>query len=484
MSLGTDTLAPLERRLAWCNEQPRRWLGVFALLLATQISPWWYPAPDAVVYLSMARSVAFDAHLARFGSRQLGLAPGYPLLISPAFLLGDHPLLALSVVNWILAVLLMLGVYLWVRRCAAPAAVLLTGLVVVNISMLNLCRRNLSERPFMTRAVWSVHVFNAARRATPVRTGFYSVLGGLMLVLLGTIREVGVVFGVGFIAALCVDAYRRRSGARVIAIALIAVLPAALVVLAFMRRDVVMAQQLADQAGTHWDGLVRPAFEGRLIEGLRLRISNIGQLLEPGMFRAYAGPGQWYDVNLLLYVPLAIILAVGWVKLIRRDADVFAWTLPFYLAVYIVWPFDGATRYELPMLPVLLVAGWWAIESQRRWRLRWFAALLVAHLGVALGYWLAIDLPRARQCDAQWSIVERLVQPIGRGTRTVRAVNMNECVRLRLELALDRPAPASDAQSLSSTDAQWAVVGGDADVPGFAVRSRATPFVLLARDRS
>jgi len=200
-----DNGASLERWLARCNEQPRRWLGAFALLLATQISPWWYPAPDAVVYLSMARSVVFDAHLTRFGSRQLGLAPGYPLLVSPTFLLGDLPLLALSIVNWVLAVLLMLGVYLWVRRCVPPAAVLLTGLVVVNIGMLNLCRRNLSELPFMTLAVWSVHVFNAARRAPAVRAGFYALLGGALLALLGLIREVGITLGIGFIAALCAD---------------------------------------------------------------------------------------------------------------------------------------------------------------------------------------------------------------------------------------------------------------------------------------
>ncbi len=51
-----------------------RWMAMLALLLAIQISPWWYPTPDATAYLSIARGIAVSHRLSNLG----GIHLAYP----------------------------------------------------------------------------------------------------------------------------------------------------------------------------------------------------------------------------------------------------------------------------------------------------------------------------------------------------------------------------------------------------------------------
>jgi hypothetical protein len=483
MRLGT---APrLESWLAGCNERPHLWLLICAALLAVQISPWWYPAPDSVLYLSIARSIVKGEHISRLGSSQLAFPPGYPLLISPAFLVGDRPFLLLSVIHWGMAVALMLGVYVWARRQCPAAALLITGLVMVNIGVWVHYRRMLSELAFMMVAVWTVYVLNAARRASTLRSALsWGVAGALLLVLLGMIREVGVLFGAGCGAALCIDAYRHRQRwSRAIILALLVSVPAAVAVAGFTRYDVAMAQRSVEHTGTHWDGLVRPQPTGRVAEGVRLRISDIGRLTIPGMFKAYSGPGQWVNVNLAVYVAVCVLVTFGWWKFISRECDVYALTLPFYLAAYVAWPFDGGTRYVVPLLPVLLACVWFAIESRRRWRLTLLAALLVAHLAVAVGYWTLIEIPRARECNAEWSSAEELAARLRGSSQTLLAANVPPCLWLMLAFSLDRPVDVSSDGVAVDREVQWIVMpDGDPTSPGFRAVATIAKYKLLTRD--
>ena len=52
------------------------------------------------------------------GSPVLWFPPGYPLLLSPLFRLRDLPLLEISIVQWLLAVALLWGIYRWARPLA------------------------------------------------------------------------------------------------------------------------------------------------------------------------------------------------------------------------------------------------------------------------------------------------------------------------------------------------------------------------------
>ena len=475
----------LEDWLTDCNRRPGRWLVLFAALLAVQISPWWYSTPDTVLYLSTARSLAVSHVLATLGNPQIGFPPGYPLLMSPAFLLGDRPFLLLSIIHWCLAVVFMLGVYQWARRCCPHAALLLTGLVMVNVSVWIHYRRALSELAFMTVLIWAVQSLDAVREAKSLRSALARTFpASALLLLLSMIREVGLLVGVGFGVAVLVDTWhaRRRWGATLL-LALIVGIPAGIGVAGFVRYEAAMRVASAAPIGTHMEGLTYPTttLVERFTEGLRLRISEVGRLLIPGMFNAYGRPGDWLDLNVVVYVPLFVLIAVGWWRLVRRQHDVFALTLPFYLLAYTFWPFEAGARYMLPMLPVLLASVWYIIEPLQRHRLGILAILLIGHLGVAMGHWIIKDIPRARDCHAQWGNVEHLVARIQADSVRLTA-SVPQCVQLMLALSLDRAVHVS-RNSADDRDVRWIVMPEvESAAPGFSVALRAGPYKLLVRE--
>ena len=478
----------LEDWLIDCSRRPEPWLAACVALLALQISPWWYPTPDTVVYLSTARSIAVHHTLGTLGNAQIVFPPGYPLLISPAFLLGDRPFLILAVMHWCMAVVLMLGVYRWARRCCPDGALLLTGLVMVNVSVWIHYRRALSELAFMTVLIWAVQCLDAVREAKSPRAALTRAFAATALVLLlSMIREVGALVGVGFAVAVVIDTWRARvRWPRALVLMLIVAVPAALAVAGFVRYDAATKVTSAVPIGTHLDGLAYPSTTPvqRVTEGLRLRISEVGRLLIPGMFNAYGRPGNWRDLNVAVYVPVFLAVVLGWWRFVRRQRDVFGLTLPFYLLAYVLWPFEAGTRYMLPMLPVLLASVWCLVEPLQRRRLSVLAILLVGHLGVAMGHWIIKDIPRARQCDARWGSVDQLVAAIGGDSRVVLSANVPPCVQFMLEFSLDRLVQVSpnydddrDVQRIVTLEAEPAA-------PGFSVAAQASPFELLVRDQN
>ena len=68
------------------------------------------------------------------------------------------------------------------------------------------------------------------------------------------------------------------------------------------------------------------------LEGLRVRVSEVGRLTVPGMFSSYGRGGDWRDPNLLVYGPLFVVLWVGWWRVVRRQPDAYVLTFPLYFA--------------------------------------------------------------------------------------------------------------------------------------------------------
>ena len=196
-----------------------------------------------------------------------------------------------------------------------------------------------------------------SRRSTALK----AALGGLLLIALAMIREPGVLLGLGFaIAALL----RVRDGELRLADGLwmsaTVAAPAAAGVSAFLLYDRATARAAPSAVfGTHLGGFLDPAAPilPRIVEGLRLQISEVGRLIVPGMFKSYAAHEQWININVVVYLAVFALVAGGWWRLIRRRREVLAATLPLYFALYVVWAFDADTRYLLPFLPVLLVSA-------------------------------------------------------------------------------------------------------------------------------
>lgn len=473
--------ARLDRSLARAEARPWPWLALSALVLAMQISPLWYATPDGTAYLSIARQVAAGGPLSRLGSAELSFPLGYPLLISPAFLLGERPFLALSIMHWLLAVVFMLGVYAWARRLIGPPALWVTGVVMASVVVWALYRRTLSEAAFLSVMIWAVVAWNALVGALAARRPRAALLAaaGALLAALTMIREAGALFGAGVALALLAGLLRGEVSRRAAALPLAVVAIAALVGVAAIRPE-----RIAAASGVFAGRVAAYADAGAAVTGpfsarLHLRVTEIGQLLMPGMFSAY-GPG-WVDINTLVYVPLAVIVAVGWWMLVRGTADVLVLTAPFYVALYLAWPYFGGTRYLLPLLPLLVACLWRAYRPLRHWRRPAFALALVAHLGVAAGYWLIDDAPRARACDRQWPAVQQLAARIELDSGAVVAADVSTCVTLMLMLALDRPVQAADGRHVDQSIG-WIVTAEPAgDVPGFRAHASAGGYALLRR---
>src|ERR1700678_4108391 len=107
---ANDLPPRLSRLITVATSRDGLGVAALALLFAIQINPWLYPSEDGCLYLQTVHSFLSVEHFASF---RCLVPPGYPLLIAPAFLFGDRPFLAVSIVSWLLAVATIAGVYVW-----------------------------------------------------------------------------------------------------------------------------------------------------------------------------------------------------------------------------------------------------------------------------------------------------------------------------------------------------------------------------------
>ncbi len=467
-------IAACGRRRTWCAL-------LVAALLAMQISPWWRPTPDASAYLSMARSLATSGHMTRFGDPQWYYAPGYPTLISPAFLTGDRPFLVISLIHFGIGLTLMLGLYLWARQVASEAAMPVTALVMVNVGLWEHYRRTISELAFMAALAWLAWALSKVRRASfPRQKLAWVATSVLLLAALCAVRQIGLLVVFGFGTVMVLDAAtRRRSWAEAITFTAVVALPATVLVLAFVLREHALVRTAFDNT-TYLTQLTDQHVD--IPEGLRLRIGEIGRLLLPGMMKAYGRPHDWLNINALLYLILAAFIAPGWWRAARRTTDPLVVTLPFYFAFYILWPFDQGVRFMLPLLPVLWLSVWHMLEVLPRGRGLVVVLLVVAHLGVAIGYWVR-ELAKVRQLDGLWPEVMTVSQPLGRRDTVVATQGIPAEQQLMLWVALDRMLKNANGPQDIEDRTDCVIAGVDAPHPrGFVQQRVVGRYILLCRE--
>jgi hypothetical protein len=297
-----------------------------------------------------------------------------------------------------------------------------------------------------------------------------------LLITLTAIREAGLFFAVGFAFVLVARAAAGAATRRSTAVALAVTAAAMLFALLSIRPERIAAAGPALAGRLAGYGDAGSAVGGGAGERALLRVTEVGQLLVPGMFRAY-GRG-WIDINSVAYTLLFVAVAIGWWCLVRRRADVMAYTGPLYLCAHLCWPYAAGTRYVVPLLPLLVACIWVVLEPLRRWRLEIVALALLAHLGVALGYWLVIDRPAARACARQWPLVQQLAAHIAPQAGGVRVSGAPPCLPLMLALELERPVPPVE----TGGPPQWIVTANTAEaVPGYVIRADVGDYRLLRR---
>ncbi|HEY4312634.1 MAG TPA: hypothetical protein VGN12_24505 [Pirellulales bacterium] len=462
-------------------------MSLFAALLATQIVPFWAPTPDGAGYLSIARSIAHGGPVENMGSPKLHYAPGYPLLISPAFWFGDRPFLLLQVLQWLWAVAFMLEVYRWAQRWMAGSELWITALTMSNVSLWIHARTTISEMPFMALLVWTANAMDRlSEEKTPRGAAYWSLLIAALTVALSMIRPVGILVLTGYAVVVFLKLRRgEMSWRRAIGTMFAIGTPAAVAIMALL----VYEARNAAATGVRGDPTYLHEFRAddmplpvQLLEGVRVRASEVGRLLVPGMNKSYAKPFTWLNANMLIYIPLFFTMAWAWWNVAGESGNTLLFMLPCYLALYIVYPSDQGTRYLLPLLPVLVACLWWFVWYQTRHRTQILTALVVAHLLVAFGYSTHSTLRLARLND-EWRTIDSFASIMNRDTRPSVCWNAPFGIRELEMVATDRwCAELRGADTAVPPEAGWIVTAADSpNCPGFVERAREGDLKLLAR---
>lgn len=423
------------------ESRPKTVLACCALVLAVQAGPWWYSSIDSASYLSLARSMARGTGPTNFGSRLWWYSPGYPALISPMFLFDDRPFLPIALLQWSLAVGLLVGVYRWAQHVVPKAAVWIAALTVVNHGFWIHFRRPLSEIAFMCALVWTVNLLRELPAAkSTAELARRLVVAAFLAAVVCLVRPVGVMIVPAFVVWAAIEARRHRwswprAGLASAAVALSAGSPVAW----FVAHERGMAAEVGGRSyADEFHDAARSPLQS-YSRGAQLCVSDLGRVCLPGMFKSHGTPGDWGDPNMLLHLPFFALIVWGWSRWRQRQNDLFACYGPFYLLLIAAHAMDTGARLLLPLLPALFVCAWFALERIGAARRAVAIVCLAVQAAVGGAYWLAVDLPRARHFDRQWPAVEALAAPIRAGAPAVLDADAPSDLRLMLQLALDRP---------------------------------------------
>jgi hypothetical protein len=452
------------------------WFALTAVLLTVQVKWWWEPGPDAASYLSIARNMA-EGRLQRFDSAHVRYAPAYAALLAPTFLVSDEPFLLISLVQLGIALVLAAGTYAWLRQLAPAVAGLLMALVFVNASLWEHYRMTHSETAFMAAVVWATYSMRRMTQvASPRQTALWAALAALITLAACLTRQAGLVLLPGLAIALWQSPIRR---ARALALLAAVSAPVVLGVWTLILWDRGRAEAAGPQGKAYHEYMLDPqsTLPAQIAEGVRLRISECGRLLLPGMSRTYARSGEWLNINVLLFTAAAAAGLVGWWRLVWRHPDPLLWAAPFYVALYVVWPFDQGTRYMLPLLPVLWLCVWRLVEGWQSRRFLFLTAGAALHAAVAVGLFAAEwDASPGRQ----WKELASVSAPLRQMPGEAAVVGLDVRAAHIVAVQSNRKVRAVKSADQLGPEVPWAITAG-ARLTGFELRGRSSEFCLLQR---
>ncbi len=215
------------------------------------------------------------------------------------------------------------------------------------------------------------------------------------------------------------------------------------------------------------------------LEGARLAIRDSGRVIVPGMFKAYQERG-WRDLNLILYFPVCAACAFGWQRLVRTTIDPLLLMTPFYVLLYVLYPYEAGARFYIPLLPVFTASFIPLLELFPARRHVLVAGAFAAHLILAAGYWLTTDSARGRVAMARWRELQPIAQSMAQKPECIAAADVSGDDVFMLELMLDHRIPFADHGPIPSTT-EWLLAKRDAGPAANFVRCTEAKSLCLMR---
>lgn len=411
MTSKIQTNSPVRKIVDWIERHHCLVITFFALLLAIQITPLFKMSPDGVSYMSIARSLIRHGRLERLGSPHLRYAPAYPFFISPAFWF-PRPFIGVQLLQLIYAVILMLGVYAWFKPYAGKSAIWIAALTMASAGYWDLFRTASSEIIFAPCLVWAA-VFMARSIESP-RPAAAIVAAIILAAIACATRQAGAMLVPGYLLALLIAAIRRRMiWPRAIMLGALFAISIAAVSAALIAFDHWGIRQVAsgDTGYTAIFFKASRSFTAQIAEGTRRQIAEIARLLIPGMWKTHSREHDFLDINNWIYAAAFVPVGIGWWKFCRNTADPFALSLPFFLTLYIVYPYDSGTRFTVPLFPILAGSLWFLLNRYAINRAAIFLIFIIVHTFVSIGFWV-IDAAHVRQRYQGWLEIARVAAAI------------------------------------------------------------------------
>jgi hypothetical protein len=385
--------------------------------------------------------------------------------------------------HWILLILMAVGVFRWASKIVDESALFVTALVMVNVGVLYFSRRTGSELLFMTLMVWTGIVFGAAVEETRKRrSAFLFCLGIILLIYLCWIRLVGVFIAAGLIVILWMKVKETKiSGKRALFMGSAAGVAACLAVLTLVLYDQSMAANSVEQTYLSFIRQPQMSLAGQILEGLRLRISSVGRLLVPGMFKVYGDKGEVFNPIMILYLLVFMIVIWGWWGIAWRKKDILCWTFPFYTLFYCMLAIDQGTRYMVPMVPVLWLGTWNFFERFKKQRRKWGVWLICLHLITAATYW-GNDYIRGKRDSRSWATVKKLAAEVREETENGMLFSVPHEIKWMFVYEIDRIWPEINDLTKIPERIRWIITEKNVlNAAEFQVKEEVNGFRLFER---
>jgi hypothetical protein len=472
----------------WIERHPKTILFLLWAFLAMQISPHLALNPDGVAYMSIARSVVQHGKLARLGSIHLRYSPGYPISLVPVFYFGRNPFLDIQFFNLAFAAVFIVTTYLWLSRYDAKMALWSTALVMVNVAWWDFFRRASAEMVFMPILMAAAIALAIASQTSQPKIFRRAMIASVALIMLECfIRQIGVFLSLGFAAAMLAQAIRHRVTWKraILSSAIVGFAAVAVCSILVAYDDLTAHADHGDYQSVTYTQLTQNSFrspDAGIIEGLRRQTAEIGRLIIPAAWKIYAQPGQWLNIDTLVYLIASIPVAIGWFILSKRTLDPLALMFFFYFVFCVSFPFDSGTRYTIPMLPVI-AASLWLIFARLPQPLGrdLFMIYIFVHFCVSVGFWLD-NSASIRRYDRDAPALAQLaaVTPADSGLIAQRGLRLQHHMLLMYDI--DRLIFDPDNSQPIPPQFQWLITPSSAPPqPGFQLVQTIQGFNLQHR---